>query len=147
MFLASRRLLAAGLILVAAWASARTGRCDEVFTPVKSSVRYRKIGVYDKARLAEIVETDLDTFLAGSTMKRGEFRGAFAPPRCSVKLYEVQLDSVIPEWDNEPTVSGGLLAIPDDGGTSHPLLSYQHGTVFGLEEVPSRPTCEVPSPK
>jgi hypothetical protein len=72
-------------------------------------------------------------------MKRGEFRGTFAPPKCSVTLYEVQFDSVIPEWDNEPTVSGGLLAIPDDGGTSHPLLSYQHGTVFGLEEVPSRP--------
>jgi pimeloyl-ACP methyl ester carboxylesterase len=46
---------------------------------------------------------------------------------------------VIPEWDNAPTVSGGLLAIPDDGLTSHPLVSYQHGTVFGLDQVPSRP--------
>jgi hypothetical protein len=56
-----------------------------------------------------------------------------------VTLYEVQFDSVIPEWDNQPTLGSGLLAIPDDGGTSHPLVSYQHGTVFGRDEVPSRP--------
>jgi pimeloyl-ACP methyl ester carboxylesterase len=139
MILAVRRLLAVGLILSAAWTNACPGRADDGFTPVKSSVRYRKVGVYDKARLAAIVETDLDAFLAGSTMKRGEFKGSFPQPRHAVTLYEVQFDSVIPEWGNEPTVSGGLLAIPDDGGRSHPLLSYQHGTVFGLEEVPSRP--------
>lgn len=46
---------------------------------------------------------------------------------------------MIPEWGNAPTLSGGLLAIPDDGQTSHPLVSYQHGTVFGLDQVPSRP--------
>lgn len=135
----ARRTLAIGLLLVAAVAEARPGRADEVFTPVKSSVRYRKIGVYDKARLATIVATDLDAFLAGSTMKRSEFKGTFAAPRHAVTLYEVQFDSMIPEWENEPTVSSGLLAIPDDGGTSHPLLSYQHGTVFGLDQVPSRP--------
>jgi len=139
MIFSARRLLAVGLILAAAWGVARPGRGDEAFTPVKSSVRYRKIGVYDKARLAAIVEKELDAFLAGSTMKRGEFKGAFTPPRHAVTLYEVQFDSVIPEWNNEPTVSGGLLAVPDDGNSSHPLVSYQHGTVFGLEEVPSRP--------
>jgi len=139
MTLAARRLLAVGLILAAAASAARPSRSEEAFTPVKSSVRYRKIGVYDKARLAAIIETDLDAFLAGSTMKRGDFKGSLAPPRHAVALYEVQFDSVIPEWNNEPTMSGGLLAIPDDGETSHPLLSYQHGTVFGLDEVPSRP--------
>lgn len=60
-------------------------------------------------------------------------------PRHAVTLCEVQFDSMIPEWGNEPTVSGGLVAIPDDGRESHPLLSYQHGTVVGLDEVPSRP--------
>ena len=71
MMLSARRLLAVGLILAAAWAAARPGRSDEAFTPVKSSVRYRKIGVYDKARLAAIVEKELDAFLTGSTMKPG----------------------------------------------------------------------------
>jgi pimeloyl-ACP methyl ester carboxylesterase len=112
---------------------------DDGFTTVQSSVRYRKIAVYDRARLAAIQEKDLDAFLAGSTMKRAEFAGAFLPPRHAVTLYEVQVDSVIPEWDNEPIVGSGLLAIPEDGATSHPLLSYQHGTVFGLDQVPSRP--------
>lgn len=135
----TRCLLTAAMLLSAAWAGARAGRADEAFTPVKSSVRYRKIGVYDQARLTAILEKGLDSFLAGSTMKRGEFKGPFPPPRHAVTLYEVQFDSVIPEWENEPTVSGGLLAIPDDGRTSHPLLSYQHGTVFGLDQVPSRP--------
>jgi pimeloyl-ACP methyl ester carboxylesterase len=139
MILAARRPLAVGLLLTAVWIIACRGRADDSFTPVKASVRYRKIGVYDKARLAAVVEKELDAFLAGATMKRGEFKGSFAPPRYAVTLYEVQFDSVIPEWENEPTVSSGLLAIPDSGGTSQPLLSYQHGTVFGLDEVPSRP--------
>ena len=135
----SRHSLAIGLLAAAGLAVALPGRADDGFTPVQSSVRYRRIGVYDRARLTSILETGLDGFLAGSTMKRGEFNGGFAAPRHAVTLYEVQFDSVIPEWGNEPTLSGGLLAIPDDGQTSHPLVSYQHGTVFGLDQVPSRP--------
>ncbi len=134
----SRRAFVIGL-LAAGLAAAPVGRAEDGFTPVKSSVRYRKIGVYDQARLTAILESDLDAFLTGSTMKRGEFTGVFAAPRHAVTLYEVQFDSVIPEWGNAPTLSGGLLAIPDDGQTSHPLVSYQHGTVFGLDQVPSRP--------
>lgn len=140
-FLAARRLLVVVFGFAAAFCHCGGVRAwaDEPFTAVTSSVRFRKIGVYDRERLKRILETDLDAFLAGSTMKRGEFEGGFPAPRHAVTLYEVQFDSVIPEWDNEPTVSGGLLAVPDDGETSHPLLSYQHGTVFGREEVPSRP--------
>jgi hypothetical protein len=138
-FLATRRFLAVAVGCVAVFCQAAGARAEEPFTAVKSSVRFRKIGVYDRERLKHIVETDLDEFLAGSTMTRGEFVGWFPAPRHAVTLYEVQFDSVIPEWGNEPTVSGGLVAIPDDGCESHPLLSYQHGTVFGLDEVPSRP--------
>jgi pimeloyl-ACP methyl ester carboxylesterase len=134
-----RSILFVGLLMTAGIPAASPGRAEDGFTPVKSSVRYRKIGTYDRARLTAILESGLDAFLQGSTMKRGEFKGAFAPPRHPVTLYEVQFDSVIPEWNNAPTVGSGLLAIPEDGGTSHPLLSYQHGTVFGLDQVPSRP--------
>ena len=135
----SRRALAIGLFAAGGLAAASLGRAEDGFTAVKSSVRYRKIGVYDRPRLTAILESDLDAFLAGSTMKRREFTGGFPAPRHAVTLYEVRFESVIPEWGNEPTVSGGLLAIPDDGRTSHPLVSYQHGTVFGLDQVPSRP--------
>jgi hypothetical protein len=135
----SPRTLVIALLALAALAAAHPGRADDPFVPVKSSVRYRKIGVYDQGKLASILERDVDAFLRGATMKRGDFEGRFAAPRHAVTLYEVQFDSVIPGWDNEPTVSGGLLAIPEDGGSTHPLLSYQHGTVFGLDQVPSRP--------
>jgi hypothetical protein len=114
-------------------------RAEEPFTPVAAGVRYRKIGSYDKARLAAILDTGLEAFMGGSTMKAGDFKASYAAPRTGVTLYEVQFDTVIPEWENQPTLGSGLLAVPDDGETSHPLVSYQHGTVFGRDEVPSRP--------
>ena len=133
-----------GVVFLLAWASEVAGvhavvRAQESFTPVVAGVRYRKIGTYDKDRLATILDKGLDAFMAGSTMKPGDFKGRYAAPRHAVTLYEVQCDSVIPEWDNEPTLGSGLLAIPDDGSTTHPLVSYQHGTVFGRDEVPSCP--------
>lgn len=133
-----RRMVMAAAWMIAAAAVAPV-RAEAPFTAVAAGVRYRKIGSYDKARLAAILDTGLDAFMAGSTMKAGDFKGKFPAPRHAVTLYEVQFDSVIPEWDNQPTLGSGLLAIPDDGGTSHPLVSYQHGTVFGRDEVPSRP--------
>jgi pimeloyl-ACP methyl ester carboxylesterase len=139
--------LSRGVLIVVALAVAASGlavSAEESFTPVASGVRYRKIGAYDKARLAGIIDRGLDLFLGsdsprGSTMKAGEFKGKLAAPLHAVTLYEVQFDSVIPEWENQPTLGSGLLAIPEDGAKSHPLLSYQHGTVFGRDEVPSRP--------
>jgi hypothetical protein len=135
----SRQSLVIGLLVTAGLSATFPGQADDGFTPVKASVHYRTIGVYDQLRLTAILESGLDGFLAGSTMRRGEFTQAFPAPRHTVTLYEVRFESVIPEWDNAPTMSGGLLAIPDDGLTSHPLVSYQHGTVFGLDRVPSRP--------
>jgi pimeloyl-ACP methyl ester carboxylesterase len=133
-----------GVVVVLVWVSVAVSvparlRAEESFTPVAAGVRYRKIGTYDKARLAAILDTGLDAFMAGSTLKAGDFKGRYAAPRHAVALYEVQYESVIPEWDNQPTLGSGLLAIPEDGSTSHPLVSYQHGTVFGRAEVPSRP--------
>ena len=132
------------LLLIAASVTG-TARAEQEFTPVAGSVRYRKIGVYDKAKLAAILDGGLDTFLGGfdpsqgSTMKSSDFKPKFAAPRNGVTLYEVHFNSVIPEWDNQPTLGSGLLAVPDDGKASHPLVSYQHGTVFGRDQVPSRP--------
>jgi hypothetical protein len=44
---------------------------------------------------------------------------------------------VIPELDNKPTELTGLVAIPSTLATGKPMVSYQHGTVFGKTEVPS----------
>ena len=139
------RSAAACLFITAAVMVAGTASAQQEFTPVAGGVRYRTIGVFDEARLAAILDRGLDRFLAGfdpsqaSTMKSTDFKSKFAAPRNGVTLYEVQFNSVIPEWDNQPTLGSGLLAVPDDGATSHPLVSYQHGTVFGRDEVPSRP--------
>ncbi|MFM8984707.1 MAG: alpha/beta hydrolase family protein [Planctomycetia bacterium] len=139
------RLVAIVLLVATAVVAARPGWAEEAFTPVAAGVRSRKSGTYDKARLAAILDRGLDTFLAGfdpsqaSTMKSSDFKAKFPAPRNGLTLYEVQYDTVVPEWENQPTVGSGLLAVPDDGAKSHPLVSYQHGTVFGRDEVPSRP--------
>ena len=73
------RIVAVGLVVSAVLAAACPVRGEETFTPVAAGVRYRKIGTYDKARLAAILDGGLDTFLAGfdpsqaSTMKSSDF--------------------------------------------------------------------------
>ena len=57
----------------------------------------------------------------------------------AVRLYRVSYMSVVPEQGNRPIAATGLVAIPDTEGKSFPMLSYQHGTVYGKEEVPSDP--------
>jgi pimeloyl-ACP methyl ester carboxylesterase len=51
----------------------------------------------------------------------------------------VTYSSVVPERGNKPTVASGLIAVPDVEGTSFPMVSYEHGTVYGKQEVPSFP--------
>ena len=115
------RRAAVGLFVTVAIALACPVRAEEAFTPVAAGVRYRKIGTLDKARLAAILDTGLDTFLAGfdpsqaSTMKSSDFKAKFPAPRNGLTLYEVQYDSVIPEWDNRPAIGSGLLAVPTTG--------------------------------
>ncbi len=98
---------------------------------VGSGVRYERIGHWDAARLNQVLTTDAPRFFGLSP--------AYTPARTGVTLYRVTYGSVIPEQGNRPTQATGLLAIPDGGAASFPLLSYQHGTVYGKDEVPSFP--------
>lgn len=91
-----------------------------------------EIGVYDVERLNEVLTKELAEF--------SEFEISYTPARYGVKLYRVTYPSVVPERNNRPTTASGLIAIPDMGGelpASLPVVSYQHGSVFGKEEVPS----------
>ena len=55
-----------------------------------------------------------------------------------IDLYKVSYDSIIPEQGDKPTKAYGLLALPKGrSSSSMPMISYQHGTVFGKHEVPS----------
>lgn len=63
----------------------------------------------------------------------------YDPARNDVTLFKVTYDSVIPERNNRLTRASGLLVLPDTSGGSVklPMVSYQHGTVFGKFDVPS----------
>lgn len=104
-----------------------------------ATVQYRLIGTYDQKKINQILTTELDEFLNGSPMQEKDFRGQFATPKFAVKLFEVIYRSYIPEFDNTPTIASGLVAIPDNGLDSMPVISYQHGTIFSKTAVPSHP--------
>ncbi|MBN9020692.1 MAG: alpha/beta fold hydrolase, partial [Rhizobiales bacterium] len=67
------------------------------------------------------------------------YDGLFPPARYPVRLYKVRYPSVVPQHDNKPTIASGLVAVPVSGETAMPVVSYQHGTVFDANYVPSRP--------
>ncbi len=96
-------------------------------------VSYQLIGSYDVSRLNKIGTTELQEF---KTIKSDL---VLAPARNGVKLYRISYRTVIPEFQNRPVEVAGLIAIPDRPSASYPLLSYQHGTVFSRNEVPSFP--------
>lgn len=112
---------------------------NDGFTVVSDSVSYQLIGTYDTAKMKSILDGELDGFLYGATMSSTEFKSGFNTPRFGMKLYRIRYKSVVPEWDNKPTVSSGLLAIPETTTDSMPMISYQHGTVFERTSVPSIP--------
>jgi pimeloyl-ACP methyl ester carboxylesterase len=126
--------LAAPLAAVAAPSGSATAAAAETRDPaiaVTSGVQYERIGHWDADRLNRILSTDFPKF-AGLDV-------AYTPASNGVTLYRVTYPSVIPERGNRPIRASGLLAIPDTGAGSFPLLSYQHGTVYEREQVPSFP--------
>ncbi|HWL68846.1 MAG TPA: alpha/beta fold hydrolase, partial [Geminicoccus sp.] len=125
--------LAALLALLLGIASATpTARAQEG-EPVRlaSGISYQLITRWDVDRLNQILEVDTQAFAGIATR--------YTPAINAVRLFRVSYPSVIPEHGNRPTVATGLLAVPEVEGTALPMVSYQHGTVYGKEEVPSFP--------
>jgi pimeloyl-ACP methyl ester carboxylesterase len=104
---------------------------DSAPVQVTSGVSYEFIGRWDVDKLNQILKIETPKFFGVDV--------AYTPARNAVKLYRVTYASVIPERGNQPIVASGLLAIPDIAGTSFPMVSYQHGTVYGKQQVPSFP--------
>lgn len=96
---------------------------------VASGVTYEFLARWDVDKLNQVLTIDTPAF-AGVP-------ASYTPARNAVKLYRVRYPSVVPERGNKPTVATGLVAVPDTGGSSFPLVSYQHGTVYGKQQVPS----------
>lgn len=93
------------------------------------SVSYEFLERWDVDKLNRVLSVEMPSFSAASP--------TFTPARNAVKLYRVTYSSVIPERGNRPTTASGLLAVPDIEGTQFPIVSYQHGTVYGKQQVPS----------
>ncbi len=106
--------------------------------PVQPEVTWQYIETYDLQRLNHILNQELEEFLAGSTMQASDFQGQFAVPAYPVKLYRVTYPTSVPELGIN-TVASGLVAIPDNGLDSIPVISYQHGTVVVKSACPSNP--------
>lgn len=104
---------------------------DSQVVKLSANIEYQRIGRWDSAQLNKILQVDTPAF-AGITV-------TYSPARNAVSLYRVTYASVVPERGNKPTVTSGLLAVPDLEGTSFPMVTYQHGTVYGKQEVPSFP--------
>jgi pimeloyl-ACP methyl ester carboxylesterase len=100
-------------------------------------ISYDYIKTFDLAELDEIGNSKLTSFLAGTKMSIPSYSARFQNPKFPVKVYRVAYNSVIPESGNTPVVAYGLIAIPESGTDTMPMISYQHGTVFSKYWAPS----------
>lgn len=112
---------------------------DSDYKAAPGSVKYKYIGSFDLDKMNRILGPELDAYMHGSPLPAEEYKGKFEKPKYPVKLYRVRYKSVIPEFDNRPIIATGLVAVPETGNKTMPVLSYQHGTVFSKYEVPSHP--------
>jgi dienelactone hydrolase len=122
---------AAALGLLARPALAQTAAASDAPRQLGGGVSYRQIGRWDVARLDRILTTDFPAF-AGIPV-------SYTPARQAVRLYRVAYPSVVPERNSRPVTLSGLVAVPEDSAATLPLLSYQHGTVYLKQQVPSFP--------
>ncbi|MBR0965827.1 prolyl oligopeptidase family serine peptidase [Bradyrhizobium diazoefficiens] len=119
------------LILLQLLPAYQAGAQEGQVVKLSRGVAYQRIGRLDADQLNKILKVDTPAF-AGITV-------TYSPARNAVSLYRVTYASVVPERGNKPTVTSGLLAVPDVDGKSLPMVTYQHGTVYGKQEVPSFP--------
>lgn len=133
MFKFLKPLLLAGFVAATATlpAHAQTPAATSAVKTLAGRTQYQLIGQWDVNRLNTILSSDTPKF-AGISV-------TYTPARTGVKLYRISYDSVVPEKGNKPIRASGLLALPDDAGATLPVVSYQHGTVYGRQEVPGFP--------
>lgn len=102
-------------------------------------IKYQSIGTWDKQKLDKVITTELAAFMEGSTLDSIHYSGKLASPKFPVRLYKISYPSTIPEKENQQTIATGLIAVPITNERNLPVVSYQHGTIFGRDECPSSP--------
>ena len=106
---------------------------------------HRFIGRVGVDELNRILNVESKPFSKSSNPPAAYVVPGYQQATYAVYIYKITYQSVIPELGNRPTTATGLVAIPvptaeesaAPGPISRPLVSYQHGTVYGLHEVPS----------
>ncbi len=125
------RFITALLMLGASAAMAQVNAQSGAPVSVVSGVQYELIARWDVARLNAILNEEMPKF-SGLGVKYTQATNA-------VNLYRITYNSVVPERGNKPLSQPGFLRLPDAPPAQLPLVSYQHGTVYGKDEVPSNP--------
>lgn len=126
----TRLMAVAGVILGLAMASPLHA-ADADWVTVPGEVRYQLLGTYTREQLDDILTTELKAFDTRPDTV------SLPPVANAVRLYRVVYPSSVPEQGNRPVVLSGLVAVPDTKAARFPLVSYQHGTIFSRDEVPS----------
>jgi pimeloyl-ACP methyl ester carboxylesterase len=119
------------LFVLTSFASKVWAQSNGPLIRVTSDVSYQYIGTYDVAKLNTILNKEVPEII--------ETKINYSAPKNAVKLYRVEYKSVVPEQNNRPTLASGLIAIPATGAKRMPMVSYQHGTIYGDMGVPSTP--------
>lgn len=109
--------------------AAPSGQAAGTSLESRFGIKVEEIATYDRTRLNKILTQELADF--------SQFEITFPQAQNAVKLYKVTYPSVIPERGNQPTVTSGLVAMPQVQANTLPVVAYQHGSVFGKDEVPS----------
>jgi pimeloyl-ACP methyl ester carboxylesterase len=102
------------------------------------AAEFTYLGSRSVEQLNDILTHERTAFLPPEHLSKAYRWPTVTSARYAVDLYKVGYDSTIPELNNRPTRSYGLIALPKGTGkTTLPVISYQHGTVYGKYEVPS----------
>jgi pimeloyl-ACP methyl ester carboxylesterase len=92
---------------------------------------YQLIDRWDVEKLNQILVAQAPQFFGAKVN--------YTPAKNAVRLYRVTYTSVVPEQNNRPIIATGLIAVPEKANGTFKMISYQHGTVYGKQEVPSFP--------
>ncbi len=116
------------LLFVLLWMAPLSAHCE-------SSVQFlHRISI---ERLNRVLTSEVKTFNAPPYPSTYTLP-VYSRATCPVDVYRITYSTVIPELGNRPTTASGLIAIPVIPSLKRfPIVSYQHGTVFGKYDVPS----------
>ena len=103
-----------------------------------ANVRVTPLGTESVLQLDGMLTSGRAHFLPPAVRPAGYRWPGYVRAKYPVRIYRVEYRSAIPERTGKSEEASGLIAIPIiPGASSMPLLSYQHGTVFGRYQVPS----------